>query len=290
MGVTAPGLTFRFDAAFGYDGDPWRGEVIRRFSHAALARPEDGDRLLTLGDMASRLVPWGVALPLGERLPREGDQVVLRGRMLRVAGETPSRVRLVGPGVHLIARPAPFSRHALGIHLGAVPGSSGESGQVADIVAARVDRASREVVRILLAGSGDDLGEPVRALVGLGSGSTPTGDDVLVGLTAAALRFAGKGGTAPAGVAALRRELDRIPAGSTTEVAREMIVHSSRGAFPEDLVQLVDLLGAPGRPATAVRRAADALARVGGRSGGDMLAGALAVARALLAGGGGTGR
>jgi hypothetical protein len=281
-----PGLSFRFDATFGYDSGEWTGDVIRAFSSAALAQERGGERLMTLADMASSLVPWGVILPLGFPLPRPGDVVVLTGRRLSLSGAAGSALRLTGPGIELTLQPRELSLPALGAHVEVVPRATPAGGQVAELLTARVSKATRDIVAVLCGAGEGDLRAPVRSLVGLGSGSTPTGDDVLVGLTAAAIRFATDGGFAPAGVDALRRELARISAGSTTDVAREMIVHSSRGAFPEDLIHFVELLGAPGRPTSAVGRAARALARVGGRSGTDMLAGTLAAARALLAGGG----
>ncbi|MDP7114213.1 MAG: DUF2877 domain-containing protein [Myxococcota bacterium] len=292
MGYTVPALTFRFDADLLAHADEWIGEVDRVFPTAALARERDGRRLLTIGSIGSRLVPWGIALPLDRPLPAVGALIVLQGRELAFPGGGAPPLRLSGAGVDLAVRPGALSHRALRGQLAALPvptpgeGSlaGGAGGRVPALVAARVAEATVTVTRSLCGPSPDDLRPPVRALLGLGPGSTPTGDDVLIGLLAAAIRFAVPGGLAPAGVDALRRELAQVPADSTTDVAREMIVHSSRGAFPEDLARFVELLGAPGRPPAAIHRAADDLSALGGSSGADMLGGVLALAGSVSAG------
>ena len=101
--------------------------------------------------------------------------------------------------------------------------------------------AARPALRLLglAAQSGDPFGaaEAARSLVGLGAGLTPSGDDVLVGLTAA--------------LTAARSELAgpiaRAAADSgmrTTLVARTYLEHAARGEFAERVHDLVAAIAA----------------------------------------------
>ncbi len=107
-------------------------------------------------------------------------------------------------------------------------------------------------------------------LVGLGSGSTPAGDDVLVGILA--------GLTALSALSAAKQELDalrQILAGvslRTHPASRQMLAAAADGSFPEPLVDLVNALGdtEPGAELTA---AAARVLALGATSGWSFLAG-----------------
>jgi hypothetical protein len=125
---------------------------------------------------------------------------------------------------------------------------------------------------------GDDADEflaGARALIGLGEGLTPAGDDCLVGALGALWRFAPRSiGQRPV----VRAELARAAAGGTTTIAREFIVHALEGRFSE-LVVATLMASSPGD----ARRAATRLVDTGATSGADTLTGLRLALQALSA-------
>jgi len=110
-------------------------------------------------------------------------------------------------------------------------------------------------------------------LVGLGSGSTPSGDDVLVGILA--------GLTALSALSAAKQELDALRqalAGvslRTHPASAQMLAAAADGSFPEPLVDLASALGDAGPSANPAAAATRVLA-LGASSGHSFLAGVLA--------------
>jgi Protein of unknown function (DUF2877) len=121
--------------------------------------------------------------------------------------------------------------------------------------------ARRDVARFL-AGA--------RALIGLGPGLTPAGDDFLVGVLAVLHRL-DPGGLAPA--SALRTAIDGARPAPTTTVAAEFLRHALDGLFAEPFVHLLTA-----STEEAARGAAQRLHAAGATSGPDAL---LGVAEAL---------
>ena len=119
----------------------------------------------------------------------------------------------------------------------------------------------------------------IAALVGLGPGSTPTGDDLLTGLAACLLRLGPAFVLPKTSSEAFLAALKTLPHGRTTATAAEMLRHAADGAFPEVLVEFVTRLGNEQTKPEALQRAADALAELGAQTGTDMLAGVLKLAR-----------
>jgi len=138
---------------------------------------------------------------------------------------------------------------------------------------------------------GKRIEEAAWALVGLGAGATPSGDDMLVGAMAAADRFRE---FLPAGaVGTLRSALRHVPPAATTQASRFMLWHAVQGDFVEPLRDVVLWLGSNeechGRGPTSTHgrviplplaQAVGALLELGAQSGQDMLAGVLAVVEA----------
>src|SRR5262249_10398783 len=79
------------------------------------------------------------------------------------------------------------------------------------------------------------------ALIGLGEGLTPSGDDCLVGALAVAHRFAGPWVAAHPDIG---NELGRAAAIGTTTVAAEFVAHAAAGHFAENLLDLLTADGA----------------------------------------------
>jgi hypothetical protein len=103
------------------------------------------------------------------------------------------------------------------------------------------------------------------ALIGLGEGLTPAGDDCLVGALAVLSRFA------PAWLAeqpVIRTAITAASEAGTTTVAREFLLHALDGSFSEPVVHLMHA-----RSAAEALEYATRLAGMGGSSGADTLRG-----------------
>ncbi len=115
--------------------------------------------------------------------------------------------------------------------------------------------------------------EILLSIVGLGSGSTPSGDDVLVGILA--------GLTALSALSAAKQQLDasrQTLAGvslRTHPASRQMLAAAADGSFPEPLVDLVSALG-DADPGANLAAAATRVLALGATSGRSFLAGVLA--------------
>ena len=135
----------------------------------------------------------------------------------------------------------------------------------------------RAAVAALVAG-GHDL-DPVRAVVGLGAGLTPSGDDGLVGAMCV-LAAAGR----PCSEVARRLEawLDGDGAQATTDVSASYLRLALEGAFSTPLSRLVSAL-ADGVPDTTLDDAVSDLATIGATSGMDAAVGAQVAWEALVA-------
>ena len=131
------------------------------------------------------------------------------------------------------------------------------SGADARIRAALVGRGS-ELCDRLLRGPSDGEGAPraLQALLGLGPGSTPSGDDFAVGALAAFLAVSGKPGAGcPQAVSAALQGA----CGKTTFASRPYLLAASRGRFSNDVVFGVSaLLTGEGRGEGALARASRA--------------------------------
>jgi hypothetical protein len=127
--------------------------------------------------------------------------------------------------------------------------------------------AFETLATVLASGSGREIVTAGRALVGLGAGLTPAGDDVLVGLTA--------GLTAMGDASA--RELASAWAGHavgrTTIVAEAFHRHAAAGAYSERLHDLLRAILC--EPAGAIPAAVDTATAWGATSGADMIDGVL---------------
>ena len=140
--------------------------------------------------------------------------------------------------------------------------------QHADALDPRRQRSTAPaLVRAALAG--ESLSGPLLRLIGAGPGSTPAGDDVVVGVLAA-LRATGHDRAAAAIARDAVRLLDR-----TTSASRMYLSAAADGRFAERVHELVQGLGSTTAGATAARSAA----RWGATSGLDLLSGIVAAAR-----------
>lgn len=285
----------RFDRALLERAFPWAGRVAAVFRRAALLEPDAaGEPRLTLLAEERPLVPGGIALPWHAVEPRVGERARLQGRTLRLGDAAigdQRTVRLDGDGVSLRLAPplGPGDREGPAVRWAPLPLPArtrallGLDPVSEDGIEAAALRRAAAGLRALTDALCLDVEDPaawdrlVRGLAGLGPGSTPTGDDVLVGLAAAGRVFAGAGRVSAAAYERFVGALRRLPAEVTSPVGREMLSNAAAGSFPEPLLALVACWREAGRGAPDIASAMASLAEVGAHSGADMLAGALAV-------------
>jgi hypothetical protein len=122
----------------------------------------------------------------------------------------------------------------------------------------------------LATASGTALDETLGALIGAGPGSTPSGDDVVVGVLAG-LRASGHSPQVDRVAHRTQALLDR-----TTSASRMYLRAAAEGRFADRVHQLLEGLASPQAASAAARRAA----AWGATSGLDLLAGILAGAAA----------
>ncbi len=289
-----PSPVTRFDARLGpgaRSATGWTGRILARFDHAAVVDTAGVEPArITLLAPGRGLLPWALCWPGPWEALRPGAQVRLAGeglwvepgpfRRLEGPGVDLSAERLQGPGsvarlegqLEAVTLP-PRTRRLLGREAPPVDGDLGSrvvrvAGQrLAHLVGSLRDPARPEI-----------LAQAVERLVGLGPGETPTGDDLLVGLMAGALRLTPLGRVRPADRDRYRRVLARLDTGATTRTARYMLWEAAEGVFPEPLLRLCAALGDPEVGGEALQRAVDDVAAVGHQSGADWIAGALALA------------
>jgi hypothetical protein len=242
-----------------------RGRVLARFP-AALYVHVDGSGVLALVTSDGIRLPCALVVaarstevPFAEA--SEATAAVVDGA-LELDGVRYRPVRSWTPRERTRGRLQPAAVAELAALLADAPAP--HAGEVARRLA---DGASR-----LAAGlrTGDGLAGAARALVGLGPGLTPAGDDVLAG---ALVTCAQLGHPLPALVAGVR---DR--AGATTTLAADLLAHAGAGRAAPPVLGLVDaLVGTrPVGPALA------ALLALGSSSGHDTATGVLIAAGALL--------
>jgi hypothetical protein len=162
--------------------------------------------------------------------------------------------------------------------------ADGSSGSIEEGVIGQAGLALGRVCRCVVRDdlSGANLAAAIAALAGLGPGLTPTGDDLLVGVTAAVHRLAGAGCLRQERLDALVGALDALPVGSTTAVSRKMLSHAARGSFPEPVPPMVVALGVANARPGALSSLVEDVQSLGSWSGHDMVAGVVALAREWL--------
>jgi len=249
----APAVARRLSAS-----TAWSGRVHSVFDRTVNALGSDG-RLLTLQGPGLLSAPFAIALegpPPGEIEP--GASVERIGGRLDVGGIAVDWRRAqpidlsIGTGSDLAGLAAALHR---------VPPSLGAPA----LCSARALEARRAVRDGIARDDAERFAVGALALIGLGEGLTPAGDDCLVGILAVLrsarphflTRHPGLAGTI-AGAAQV----------GTTIVAREFLRHALDGDFSEALVALVRASSC-----VAARDAAERLTRMGATSGADTLTG-----------------
>jgi hypothetical protein len=271
----------RFDRHLVEHVHSFSGRIGQVYARTAVVVPENGGPLLALLHPESPLVPCGMEAPFDAVRP--GLVVTKTGRSVQVGD---FQLRLTGEGQSLRSGTSAWSADALQERLAALrlpertrallglgKCSSGVDGLITTAAGAELGRLVGRL-KDGAAGSGS-YREITGKLAGLGPGSTPSGDDLLLGVCALAWRLASAGMLHKESLDGLVMSLKELPADATTRTGREMLAHASRGAFFETLLQFVETLD---------DRAARRLEQTGGKSGCDMLAGVVALAGAFAKG------
>jgi hypothetical protein len=268
----------RFDRELIACGPRGAGCITSVYPHAVVVETDAG-ALVTLAPRDRPLVPFGVGLDPRAVEASVGRHVQFGPRRIAVGGVS---IRLEGDGVSLglpIGPPAlgevlatQLTRLTLPPRTCALLAGGGD-----DRVLERAATILTALVRALVAPAPTPGGiaRRVAALVGLGPGATPTGDDLLTGIAAALGRLGER--APPAGRREYLEALAAVAPDATTPVGRAMLAHAASGHFVEPLR---DLAAALGRPGPELDGAIARLAAVGAQSGADLTAGLVALGRA----------
>lgn len=262
------------------------GAVVGRVVavHASAVNVRIGEALVTLARSSVGGLPTGIGLddafaPRAAGI-RPGDPVAVSESIIRVG---PLAIDLTGArswSPTLPHRPIPvdLAERATVLRSAVEPrgpgraplraadrrrptGPANSRGEIDDVLDARIRRLRAAVRR----GDGAAITAAGRALVGLGVGLTPSGDDVLVGLSAAWAAIGDAEGGRLAG------DWSAWADGRTTDVALDFHRAAVDGAYAE---RLHDALAAfLGGPIDAIPAAAERAAAWGATSGRDTLRG-----------------
>jgi hypothetical protein len=210
----------------------------------------------------SRAWAWSPRLPAGSIDPGDG---AMRRRVEAAAHVVAARATRVGFAqcIELLRPVAVGAAAGFGGGWAAEPGSAEDTGSSA----ARAGMRSIEAMRRAVA-DGDRAGvlDATDELIGLGDGLTPSGDDFLVGLTAA-LRATGHELAGPIATHAAER------ASGTTDIARVALEHASRGEYAERIHEVIGALARSDE--TTLRIQIERALSWGASSGADSLLGVL---------------
>lgn len=128
----------------------------------------------------------------------------------------------------------------------------------------------------LCSGDFETNGGLLRPLIGLGLGSTPSGDDMIAGVLAALWTI--HSAHALAARSAISQEIHGICPSQTTKTSRDMLWHAANGYFPEALGNVAKGLRDQNCDSEEFRRRVENLFSVGATSGRDMGMGILKMA------------
>jgi hypothetical protein len=201
----------------------------------------------------------------------------------------PGSRKLVAPGrpvdratlVHHLAV-LPLHARTLALVTGSAPGELPDDAILVRWVAARLRALSARLV----AGetSISVFRREASGLASLGSGLAPAGEEMLVGLAAAARRLATWRLVPVPATAAFQASLVGLSGSDAPPATSRALDDAVRGGFPAHVASLVDLLGNPDAEDGALRDATHRLTGGGTRPGADLLAGIVAIVRDVALG------
>jgi len=198
-------------------------------------------------------------------------------RRLALPGREADRATLAH---HLAVVPLPARTFAL--VTGNAPGELPADAVLVKWVAVRL----RAICGRLVAGEGSSgpFRPEVAGLLSLGADPAPGGEQLLVGVAAAARRLAAWQLLPEASVAAFSSAISSISLPGLAEADRRALDDAARGGYPAPLAAFAELLGVADAEDGAVKEAAQRLAAGGSRPGADALAGVVALVRDVALG------
>ncbi|MDR0965235.1 MAG: DUF2877 domain-containing protein [Myxococcales bacterium] len=219
-------------------------------------RPSIG-RSIVLLHPARSLVPLGIVLDDLSMARRVGETITLHC------------ADLTGEGVDLSMGPVHFDFDSIRISRKIESIRSRIDSFERDFTRQKISERFQDILRRIRSNDFSDSNRLSDSIVGLGIGSTPTGDDLLTGLLAAldSMPFFENA------KARLHAEFREIPITRTTRTSIDMLWNASFGYYPEALRDFVHALADEQLDESAFDRAIDRLERLGATSGQDMMEG-----------------
>ncbi len=209
--------------------------------------------------------------------PVAGPAFAVGARKLAAPGRPVDRATLA----HQLAI-VPLSDRTLALVTGNAPGELAADAVLVRWVAARLSSLSARLV------SGETSGDVYRretaGLAALGPDPAPAGEEMLVGLAAAALRLASGRLVPRSAVAAFQASLTPLSGTGAPPTTARTLEDAVLGAFPAQVASVVDLLGDPDAEDGALKDATRRLTVGGTRPGADVLAGIVALLREVALG------
>lgn len=246
---------------------PREGHVVSRFSGGINLLFEDGETFVPVQTLDVPLHPWAVQVPGQPLSGEEGASVTVENRGIHIGD---SVVLLGNAKVEALCLPR-FSKEEVETALRRLP-----------LLAQFIEEARRtrppdpfqpQIEAILH--RWQKTGDPniLLDLIGLGSGSTPSGDDALVGILAGISLFENVEPLTSDRLDQLRISIRRSVGGRTPFPSAQMLLAACERTFDEPILKLVAGLTSPNIQENNLLEKADRVFQLGHHSGLAMLLG-----------------
>ncbi|MBW2701589.1 MAG: DUF2877 domain-containing protein [Deltaproteobacteria bacterium] len=311
---TPTSLCERFDGAWLCRSRPWTGHVAHCYRQAWVALPDDPEESwLTLLHSDRALTPASLVLE-GGLAPEQGLALRLDGRDLLFGDGRLMRLEGDGRSLMVSNHRLPVSKKALRSQLAlgdwpersralapCRPATRHKRHYRDDCDTRKLDSFVKNAptqVPLVQGGLGDTLSDELatrfaallaelgaglpllhmKRLAGLGPGSTPSGDDMLVGVSAALRRLVDVGWRDHEQLRIWNAALLALPERTSTPTAMQMLREAASGRFVDPLARAASWLACEAR-ADELTEQIRLLGALGAQSGEDMLAGLLGLAQ-----------
>jgi hypothetical protein len=255
------------------DGPPRPGRVVGVGPAALFVIMAEGRGVLALCTHDAVRLPLAIVVaaptaksPWDGRVS-PGDGATVGGDLVRLPGLTFHTVRWWAP-----ARPRPINHEGLDLSTSRLLDLLRE--RAVDLPAG-IGANLRCLRRALATGDHDGARRAVDAMLGLGPGLTPAGDDVIAGLLLAVHHL---GAPEEPVVRSLRAHVVAATPGRTTAVSAALVGQAAQGYSAPQAIAVLSALGT----GVGLRGALNALLLVGHTSGGDLAHGIAAGAQLAL--------
>ena len=213
-----------------------KGQVVSSFSGGINLLFEDGEAFIPIQATSVPLHPWAIEIPGRALFFAEGTPVTA-GELQLIVGDT--RIMFSTAQVEELSLPR-FPAEGIAIARRNFP-----------ILARFVEEArkthspdpfQREIEAVLERWYETEDPKVLLNLIGLGAGSTPSGDDVLVGIIAVMLLFEHVDARTDGALTQLRAGVRNGVHGRTTLPSAQMLLAACNRAFPEPILALLEAI------------------------------------------------